>query len=418
MIHPPDGNTSHQREIDLLSLCRLLWQEPTRAVLGPAGQHRGATVLRQLLFVPTAERARILVPVVPRSAAAAGLRRYSNGLSGVARAGRALAALGLQVGLTQLFLRDQLTIEVDGALEPGLEPRIAIDAFLREVLGWPELVLCVTVGTERANRKPVLQILSPEGGTVAYAKVGWNDMTRALVRNEAASVTGLPLHELPSVMTPRLLHQFEWNDLDVIVLSPLPQNTWGRRRRGSLPLAQMRDVAVVLGVTRVTLGESGYWSTVRDRVQACRALPLGDRLEATFAQIEERYGGTDVAFGAWHGDWAPWNMEWHNDRLMLWDWERSSPCAPIGFDPLHFAFQTAYQLQGRGEAGSAEACRDSAHRVIPEMGVDQAPAAAISLLYLFELVLRCIEGTAVPMGIHLLRLSSNLIGVVEREAAV
>ena len=53
-----------------------------------------------------------------------------------------------------------------------------------------------------------------------------------------------------------------------------------------------------------------------------------------------------VSFGAWHGDWAPWNMAAHDGRVMLWDWERFETDVPVGFDALHFELQKLIRVDG------------------------------------------------------------------------
>ena len=52
-----------------------------------------------------------------------------------------------------------------------------------------------------------------------------------------------------------------------------------------------------------------------------------------------------LTFGAWHGDWAPWNMASTERGLLVWDWERFTSGVPLGFDALH------YRLQSRPGAG-------------------------------------------------------------------
>ncbi len=47
------------------------------------------------------------------------------------------------------------------------------------------------LGAARANRKPVLQLLSKAGETIGFAKIGINALTRELVTGERAALVKL-----------------------------------------------------------------------------------------------------------------------------------------------------------------------------------------------------------------------------------
>ena len=62
-----------------------------------------------------------------------------------------------------------------------------VGSVLPRILGVPRVEVAVSIGRQlRPNLKPVLQIMTPEGDVLAYAKLGWNPLTRSLVENEAA----------------------------------------------------------------------------------------------------------------------------------------------------------------------------------------------------------------------------------------
>ena len=50
------------------------------------------------------------------------------------------------------------------------------------------MVVSLRIGPPRANRKPVLELLSPGGEVLGFAKVGVTGLTRELVRAEAAAL--------------------------------------------------------------------------------------------------------------------------------------------------------------------------------------------------------------------------------------
>ena len=57
------------------------------------------------------------------------------------------------------------------------------------------------------------------------------------------------------------------------------------------------------------------------------------------AALESRPARRRLAFGAWHGDWTPWNMASTAGGLLVWDWERFATGVPVGFDALHYWLQ-------------------------------------------------------------------------------
>ncbi len=126
-----------------------LWPDATVEPVGP-GQSDGAR--RELAFLPDARHPRLLVPAgLPRATATA-LRRYSHDLGVKQRASRGLTAAAVRTGLPERTLRDRL--RVTGG--PSIEDRLA------ELLGRP-VVVSVGLGSARANRKPILHVLSPRG---------------------------------------------------------------------------------------------------------------------------------------------------------------------------------------------------------------------------------------------------------------
>ena len=126
--------------------------------------------------VPNARKPRLLVPAGSRRVAAGAVRRYAQPAARSARFKRDLAALALRTGADRALLRDRITVT-------GAD---SIEEHLRRVLD-RDLTVSVHIGPARANRKPVLQLLAPDGTTVGFAKLGTNALTRRLVRAETVA---------------------------------------------------------------------------------------------------------------------------------------------------------------------------------------------------------------------------------------
>ena len=112
--------------------------------------------------------------------------------------------------------------------------RGTIEAYLARQLG-REVVLSMHLGAPRANRKPVLQLLTDDGDTIAYAKVGTTALTSELVRAERAALDRVAAAGLSSVTAPAVRHLGTWHGLDVLILDALP--VW--QPRAELPAGRL-----------------------------------------------------------------------------------------------------------------------------------------------------------------------------------
>jgi hypothetical protein len=381
---------------ELAWLAKVLWG-PTpelRARVGEAGP--GFRAMAAWGVLPSSRRPRVLVPLGSPRAAAGALRQYNDAMSGRARLAKALGALGLRSGAPQRLLAARGSVLTVGSAGGGADGSGALlPGYLAEALGRDDLAAAILLGPVRPNRKPVIQLLDPAGRPLGYVKVGWNGLTRRLVRREAAMLERLAAAEPRAFQVPRLLHQGRWHDLEVTISSALPHRLLPRRgRRGALPpLAAGREVAALGGITRAALGDSPYWNDLSGRLAALRRRAAGraaERLDGLLAALGAR-SGSPLWFGSWHGDWGPWNMRATGDRLLVWDWERSGDGVPLGFDPLHFAFQTALQQRREPVAAAAGGALRRAGATLRQLGQEAAAGELVLDLYLAERLCRASE---------------------------
>jgi hypothetical protein len=117
-----------------------------------------------------------------------------------------------------------------------------------------------------------------------------------------------------------------------------------------------------------------------------------------------------LTYGAWHGDWTPWNMAWRRDVLHVWDWERFAPAVPVGFDALHYALQqtgpttawTPQRLWSDGVLGALE-----------PFGPRGPQAATTLTLYLAELCARYLLASRASIGAPLLAQADALLDLLD-----
>lgn len=362
-----------------------LWPD---AEVGPG---RDPRAVREFAFLPSADRPRLLLPAGLPAAAAAALRRYSHDLGTRQRATRVVAATAVRAGLADRALRDRLHASGDGE---------SIEDRLTELLGRP-VVVSVSLGPARANRKPILHALTPRGEPVAFVKVGDTAMARDLIEGEAAALGHLARRSLRALRVPEILHHGDWRGLSLLVLSPLRTGALSFRPRRTAPVAAMRELT---GDTRRgPLGASAFWARFQD-------VPLDDpeqrkRLTDAVERIGVAYGADELEFGAWHGDWTPWNMAWHGGRVQLWDWERFDPDVPAGLDLLH------YRLQAGGGYGTWP---DAA--LVTPAGPSGRTAAMTVELYLLEMSRRYLTAAQGALGEPLRPQAESLLDLLYANA--
>lgn len=349
----------------------MLWPAPAR-VRATRRPGRAGTVA-QWLVLPSAARPRLLVPVGVRAGERM-LTRHGDRLG--PRVARALLAAGVRSGLLERLPVQRLSVTAppdSASLQRHLAPYVGAGVAVGALLGTP-----------RVNRKPVLQVFDPAGNTVAFVKAAHDDRTRWLVRREADNLARVHALGLTTIEPPQVLHAGVFGALELLVLSPLASSQQeGRTGAAPPPLPAMAELACSAGVVRTALAESAY----ARRLQAWPAQgPTGQeaRVSRLVRTALARYGAEEVDLGAWHGDWAPWNMGWSDDRLQLWDWERYAEGVPLGFDLVHYLSQRVRHDQPELRAAE-DALVAALPAALPDVGVAAARARSTLVLYLLEL---------------------------------
>lgn len=375
------------------------------------------------LVIPDARKPRLLVPAGDRRLAAAAVARYAEATSRSAQLKRYAVIAALRTGASRALLRDTVEITV-----PEQRTADSIDAYLTKVLGGA-LSVSVHIGPARANRKPVLQLLASTGETVGFGKLGIGPLTRDLVRAETAALGTLDQARLHALTVPRVLHAGQWRGHEVLVQSALP--IWEPRATLTTKrlVSAMREVALCKGTHTASLAADDYWKRLRKRLEDVAARPPGAaRDDGTDAAEEARTladaadqlvanaGQIELGFGAWHGDWTPWNMATTAGSVLVWDWERFGTGVPLGFDALHFDFQRLL-TRGVEAAAAVDTMTARAHRLLAPFDVAPDAARVTSLLYLIDLATRYLEDRQAEAGARLGVLGRWLLPVLTRKVA-
>jgi len=381
----PPATAGPERLRYLYEMGRLLWPSP--AVFGTAqlraADPRGLLApVSEFLLLPQAGNPRLLVPANRRAAAAA-IHGYGEPGSRVAAIGAKVLPPLLSTGLISVAMRTRFRVSAP----PGTA---TIESYLAQIAG-PGITFSTHLGAARANRKPVLQLLTIGGATVGFAKVSINPLTSDLVAAEHAALTRLSRARLTLLQLPGVLHFGQWAGLNVLVLSPLPV----RNLRVALPSgrlgAAMAEVAGVDGLHRGPLAGSSYLRRLRARLVTADNGPDRGALASVLDSLERQVGSTELSFGCWHGDWTPWNMASTRSGLLVWDWERFTRDVPVGFDALHCQLQSEVVAGQQDMPHAIAACTRSvsdAPRLLGQFGAGPAAARVTSILYLADIATR------------------------------
>ncbi|EWM66921.1 translation initiation factor IF-2 [Micromonospora sp. M42] len=391
---PPDGDG---RAAYLGELAGLIWPAPAEPSLrrGGAGW----------VVVPSAARPRLLVPTGSGRAAASAVRHSTEAVGRKAKLVRQGLATAFRLGLGPLVFRDRLVVDGGG-----------LDAHLAEVLGEPALV-SLHIGPARANRKPVLQLLAPDGRALGYAKLGVDPLTRALVHAEADALRRLAEVPLGPVVLAGVRHHGDWHGHALLVQEALPVRlpraapapAGGRTRGHGGGRRLSRRTPGVVGGQRARGPAHRRGGRARN--------PAGGRAAARGAEVRRgrRPGGRlrRVARG----------LERRQQRgarrrpgagLGLGRFEAD---VPAGYDALHLAVQGAMSHDGVEPVEAARALIAGAGATLAPFDQTGGGADLVAVLYLVELAARYLRDRQAEAGARLGHVDTWLLPAVEEHLA-
>lgn len=324
------------------------------------------------LVLPHTRRPRLLLPVEPAVA-----RRAVGAYRGLRTARAEIWSRAIRASvLTTPAVSGRLgRLDVHAPVDaPRLLPMLA------QALEADRVYAMLAVRRPEPVSKPTVAVLDPAGRPLGYAKVGRSALTDAMVRNEAATLTALG-GRLPMIEVPRVTGTLQWLGHPVALLEPLPSGA----RRCSLPPFSMAPVLWAVAasgrIEERPLEGASYHRRLQERIDRCGSV------DADLARLLDRWrrhavqDTTNLRFGRSHGDWVSWNLGRFRGRFVVWDWERSQPDAPVGFDACHWYFQRARETHDVDSA--VEAVLTIAPR-LPEVGALAGTGRQVAEAYLLE----------------------------------
>jgi hypothetical protein len=365
-----------------------------------ADPSREAHTVARWLALPSASRPRLLAPAGGPPAAAA-LAQFNDSMTQVARMRKWAIGQALRIGAGKLRRHDYVAIVGDAmSSESDL-----LGSVLPELLSERVETAVVLGPGRRPNAKPVLQLLRSDGRVIAYAKIGWNDLTRELIENEHRVLTSWEARPPATFAVPRALGSTTWNRLSILLVSPAPHRLFRSGPRNAPPPSRtVREVGALGGMQDCELANAPFLTRLDREADRLVDEPVGEVARSVIASTIDRDGHRKVAVGTAHGDWGPWNMSRVDGTLHVWDWERTADGVPIGLDVLHLHCQTSIFGSRRSVPDAVSRALAEAREQLVELEVDPHVHRSLMNLYLVERLLRLAAGRSegVPIRRELL----------------
>jgi hypothetical protein len=293
----------------------------------------GYTRQYRFAVMPSRNQPRWLLPLTSDRRAIDGFELYTP----YSRVTRLMKALVVQVRATgwEGWVRHSVLVAARAPLP--------IEKLAREVTGDKNITFALSLGTPGSVQKLTVQVMRSDGTILGYLKIPLKSAAEQRLRHEADVVQ--KLHSFPKLRAhiPRLLFAGLWDGRYVVFQSAVDGEP------GPVHLTQLHEefLEVLQGCELVMLPGRRLIQTIGHRWENVAPL-LGtnwQRLGREALGIASReLDSAQIACGAQHGDFAPWNTRVHPKGLMVFDWESAAWDAPVLWDRFHFLAQTECHL--------------------------------------------------------------------------
>jgi hypothetical protein len=251
----------------------------------------------------------------------------------IARLVKRLLTWGLRTGLAQPILRHRVKL-----------PNQALHEMAGPAVGYDDVSIAVSLGTNGPNQKPALQIMDRDGRVLGYAKIGWNNRTIASIRNEEEALRGLERERFQTAVVPYVLHAGE---ISADGNYALVQSTATELRPGSGIELDNRHVQFLVDLHRLKPASGQLPSLGLDDVAEMKR--NGHHYYAHLIEWVREYCGryNRVPLGCGHGDFTPWNIRAAADgKILVFDWETFESRVPACWDLFHLLVAGEVEVRG------------------------------------------------------------------------
>lgn len=296
----------------------------------------GLTVMSRYAGLP-AHRPRLFIPLQSAQGTNRGLLFHVPGsrkLRFTWSIVRFLARLGIQKPL------HHYTITLCSRNRCTRQPNDLI-AFLSKCLGYPIGDLVLYGGSDTPQRKTTVLALATDDGQDVVVKIADTDMAKKALKQETDALRKLADSPLTG-QVPKLLFEDHWREytLQVQQKCPLPS-------RRQIPTLTPIHTAFLVKLTEqgkqtIPIAQTSVWKQIQDAFDN-RNGPVSLSVQQLLTRVlSDGFAHSPVICHRIHGDFAPWNIRLHREKIMVYDWEDSEPKGVAFTDTFHFLFRQAW----------------------------------------------------------------------------
>ena len=210
-----------------------------------------------------------------------------------------------------------------------------LETMLASVVGVEAVRLAFYLGVPAPHRKVTAQVLTPDGKTLAYAKIATSPLAQAAVKTERRALLRLSESADLQGTVPKVLGSLDWHGGTILLITMGPPRPGPR----GLSSAHLRFCTQLFQSFRgrETFVESPMWSSMSEiwlHLQRSSPETLPANLGPALERLHDELGPVNMPLSLAHGDFAPWNTRLGERSLFVLDWERASE----GMTPLYDAF--------------------------------------------------------------------------------
>jgi hypothetical protein len=224
-----------------------------------------------------------------------------------------------------------------------------LESELADSLAEPEVKVAFYLGVPGAYRKITAQVMTPEGESLAFAKIAASRLTRARLDDERGVLVRLSESEGLRGRVPEVLGYFDWCQSKVLLMTSGPPKP-GPRDLTTAHLELCKDLFMPFAEPR-TFGEGPMMTRMSEalrRIGPHLPDPLFARLDQALERLRSELGSVTLPLSLAHRDFAPWNTRVGPGGLFVFDWDSGEEGMTPLYDIFHFrAIQSA--LLGRRE---------------------------------------------------------------------
>jgi len=210
------------------------------------------------------------------------------------------------------------------------------------------LSLAISMGTPGPFRKLTALIMAPNAETLGYLKIARTPSAIERIRNEASflrdlKVMGYQKNE-GGIRIPNCLFEGELDTAHVVIQSPTPFKGKNGAAEFDEQYAEILAALIQSNLAKKKFRDSIFYKDLENQIDNY-PLPFKEVYLNGLDTLKKNIGNKQEFFCLSHGDFAPWNILWHNNEAFIFDWESACNEAPAGIDLVHFLFQTGFLLK-------------------------------------------------------------------------